>query len=203
MRANSYDALRAQLETKKAELTIRLDRITENLRRGYHPDSKERAKELEDSEVVDALGNEARAELRNISAALQRMDAGKSLLYRMGLKLGHALNSNTMTGSRKNISAHYDLGNDFFSLFLDPSMMYSAAIYPQHDATLEQAATFKNQHICERLQLGAEDHLLEIGTGWGGLAIHAATQYGCRVTTTTISRPARPPTSPPSQPSPA
>ena len=77
MQANSYGALRAQLETKKAELTIRLDRITENLRRGYHPDSKERAKELEDSEVVDALGNEARAELRNVSAALQRMDAGE------------------------------------------------------------------------------------------------------------------------------
>ena len=77
MQADSYDALRARLEKKKEELTVRLERITENLRRGYHPDSKERAKELEDSEVVDALGNEARAELRNISAALQRMDAGE------------------------------------------------------------------------------------------------------------------------------
>lgn len=77
MQAESYDALRKKLERKKAELTIRLERITENLRRGYHPDSKERAKELEDSEVVDALGNEARAEIRNISAALQRMEAGE------------------------------------------------------------------------------------------------------------------------------
>mgnify|MGYP000026471789 FL=1 len=77
MQAHSYDALREQLENKKAELTVRLERITDNLRRGYHPDSKERAKELEDSEVVDALGNEARAEIRNISAALQRMDAGE------------------------------------------------------------------------------------------------------------------------------
>jgi DnaK suppressor protein len=76
MQAESYDALREELERKKAELTVRLERITNNLRRGYHPDSKERAKELEDSEVVDALGNEARAEIRNISAALQRMDAG-------------------------------------------------------------------------------------------------------------------------------
>ena len=76
MQAESYDALRKELESKKAELTVRLERITENLRRGYHPDSKERAKELEDSEVVDALGNEARAEIRNISAALQRIDAG-------------------------------------------------------------------------------------------------------------------------------
>ena len=77
MQAESYDALREQLENKKAELTLRLERITRNLRRGYHPDSKERAKELEDSEVVDALGNEARTELRNISAALQRLDAGE------------------------------------------------------------------------------------------------------------------------------
>jgi len=77
MQAESYDALRKELESKKAELTVRLERITENLRRGYHPDSKERAKELEDSEVVDALGNEARTEIRNISAALQRMEAGE------------------------------------------------------------------------------------------------------------------------------
>lgn len=77
MQAESYDVLREELEKKKAELTLRLERITENLRRGYHPDSKERAKELEDSEVVDALGNEARAEIRNISAALQRMEAGE------------------------------------------------------------------------------------------------------------------------------
>ena len=77
MQAESYDALREELEKKKAELTLRLERITKNLRRGYHPDSKERAKELEDSEVVDALGNEARTELRNISAALQRLDAGE------------------------------------------------------------------------------------------------------------------------------
>ena len=77
MQVDSYDVLRDELEKKKAELTVRLERITQNLRRGYHPDSKERAKELEDSEVVDALGNEARSEIRNISAALQRMDAGE------------------------------------------------------------------------------------------------------------------------------
>ena len=77
MQAESYDAIRQALEKKKAELTVRLERITQNLRRGYHPDSKERAKELEDSEVVDALGNEARAEIRNISAALQRIDKGR------------------------------------------------------------------------------------------------------------------------------
>ena len=121
-------------------------------------------------------------------AMLQRMDAGKSLLYRMGLKLGHALNSNTMTGSRKNISAHYDLGNDFFSLFLDPSMMYSAAVFPDPCASLEVAAEHKLDLICQQLELDKSDHLVEIGSGWGGMAVHAARNYGCRVTTTTISR---------------
>ncbi len=91
MQADSYDALREQLEKKKAELTVRLERITDNLRRGYHPDSKERAKELEDSEVVDALGNEARAEIRNISAALQRMDAGEyGICIECGTEIDHA-----------------------------------------------------------------------------------------------------------------
>ena len=91
MQAHSYDALREQLEKKKEELTVRLERITENLRRGYHPDSKERAKELEDSEVVDALGNEARAEIRNISAALLRMEAGEyGICVECGTEIDHA-----------------------------------------------------------------------------------------------------------------
>ncbi|MET0378422.1 MAG: cyclopropane-fatty-acyl-phospholipid synthase family protein, partial [Spongiibacteraceae bacterium] len=86
------------------------------------------------------------------------------------------------------IAAHYDLGNDFYELFLDPSMMYSAAIFPHADSSLEQASLYKIDRICKKLQLQPQDHLLEIGTGWGGLALHAARQYGCRVTTTTISR---------------
>lgn len=96
--------------------------------------------------------------------------------------------ANTQANSRLNIAAHYDLGNDFFGLFLDKSMMYSSAIYPHKTATLEQAAAYKLEHICQRLQLTPDDHLLEIGTGWGGMAIYAATHYGCRVTTTTISK---------------
>lgn len=104
------------------------------------------------------------------------------------LKAFHFFNRNTKEGSRNNISAHYDLGNGFFTLFLDQSMMYSSAIYPQCDASLAEAAEFKLQRVCEKLQLKPQDHLLEIGTGWGGLAIYAATHYGCRVTTTTISR---------------
>jgi cyclopropane-fatty-acyl-phospholipid synthase len=121
-------------------------------------------------------------------AVLQSMDSGKSLLRRAGLRLAHAFNSNTPRGSRRNISAHYDLGNDFFELFLDDSMMYSSAVFPDRGASLEVAAVHKLKLLCEQLELAEDDHLLEIGTGWGGLAIYAARNYGCRVTTTTISR---------------
>jgi len=93
-----------------------------------------------------------------------------------------------MTRSRDNISAHYDLGNDFFSLFLDPTMMYSSAIFEDVDRGLDEAAVAKLDEICHQLELSPGDHLLEIGTGWGGMAIHAAKHYGCRVTTTTISQ---------------
>jgi cyclopropane-fatty-acyl-phospholipid synthase len=95
---------------------------------------------------------------------------------------------NTKGGARANISAHYDLGNDLFASFLDPTMMYSCAWFPRADATLEEAQLAKLDRICERLQLGPDTHLLEIGTGWGGMAIHAARTTGCRVTTTTISQ---------------
>lgn len=102
-------------------------------------------------------------------------------------KLGHMLNKNTKEGSKKNICAHYDIGNDLFKLFLDPTMMYSSAYFKHDDMSLSQASIAKLDLICQKLQLDTEDHLLEIGSGWGGLAIHAATHYGCRVTTTTIS----------------
>ena len=99
----------------------------------------------------------------------------------------HRGNRNSQAGSKKNILAHYDLGNELYSRFLDPEMMYSSAIYPQEDASLAQAQLHKLSTICQRLELKASDHLLEIGTGWGGLAIYAAQEYGCKVTTTTIS----------------
>jgi len=97
------------------------------------------------------------------------------------------LERNTPARSRRQISAHYDLGNDLFGLMLDETMMYSCAIFEPPDATLHEAQVAKLDRICRKLDLRPEDHLLEIGTGWGGLAIHAATHYGCRVTTTTIS----------------
>jgi cyclopropane-fatty-acyl-phospholipid synthase len=95
---------------------------------------------------------------------------------------------NTLKGSRRNIGAHYDLGNELFELFLDNTMMYSCGIFPHPQATLEEASETKLAHICKKLQLGPTDHVLEIGTGWGGFALYAAKHYGCRVTTTTISR---------------
>jgi cyclopropane-fatty-acyl-phospholipid synthase len=101
--------------------------------------------------------------------------------------LGHRRRANTRAGSRANIHAHYDIGNEFYRLFLDPSMAYSCAIYGSAGDTLEQAQFEKFDRICRELRLGPSDHVLEIGTGWGGFAAHAATRYGCRVTTTTIS----------------
>ena len=121
-------------------------------------------------------------------ATMESMESGQSFMAKLGLKLAHRLNRNTRDGSRKNISAHYDLGNDFFSLFLDPTMMYSSAVFDSTDMTLEAASVAKLDEICRQLELSDSDHLLEIGTGWGGMAIHAASRYGCRVTTTTISR---------------
>ena len=100
----------------------------------------------------------------------------------------HRLRSNQKRQSRRNIAAHYDLGNDFFSLFLDASMTYSCAVFPDSSSSLEEASTNKLDLICRKLALSPADELLEIGTGWGSFAIHAAKHYGCRVTTTTISR---------------
>jgi cyclopropane-fatty-acyl-phospholipid synthase len=96
---------------------------------------------------------------------------------------------NTRAGARNNIASHYDLGNEMFELFLDhEAMMYSCALYEDASETLEQAQHRRLEAICDSLELRGDDHLLEIGTGWGGLAVHAASQRGCRVTTTTISR---------------
>ena len=119
---------------------------------------------------------------------LEEVDGGAARLAGLGRRLGHWLNRNSRTGSRRNIAAHYDLGNELFALFLDPTMNYSCGIFESPDATMEQASIAKMDAICRKLDLQPTDHLLEIGTGWGGLAIHAASRYGCRVTTTTISR---------------
>ncbi|MDG2410266.1 MAG: cyclopropane-fatty-acyl-phospholipid synthase [Halioglobus sp.] len=119
--------------------------------------------------------------------AMEGLDSGQSRIALLLLKIGHWLKRNTQKGSRENITAHYDLGNNFFELFLDPTMMYSAALFANPAVTLEAASLAKLDEICRQLSLKPDDHLLEIGTGWGGMAIYAARHYGCRVTTTTIS----------------
>jgi cyclopropane-fatty-acyl-phospholipid synthase len=95
---------------------------------------------------------------------------------------------NSRHAARGHISAHYDLGNDLFALFLDESMMYSCAYFPHPEASLAEAQEARLERVCQALELGPDDHLLEIGSGWGAMAAHAASRYGCRVTTTTISR---------------
>ena len=101
--------------------------------------------------------------------------------------IGHALRRNTRSGSRRNISAHYDVGNDFFQLFLDPTMLYSCAYFPSEDASLEEASIAKLDRLCDMLQLKPGLKVLEIGSGWGACAIHIARKYGCRVVSITIS----------------
>ena len=121
-------------------------------------------------------------------ALLDRMETGWARIGGLAMRSLHAVRRNTRNGSRRNIAAHYDLGNEFFSLFLSDDLMYSSALYADASDTLEQASKRKLDRICEKLRLQPGDRVIEIGTGWGGFALHAATHYGCHVTTTTISR---------------
>lgn len=125
--------------------------------------------------------------LRN-REALDGLETGTARLAKPVRALLHAANRNTRKGSARNIRAHYDLGNDFFRTFLDETLTYSAGIFERPDASLRDASVAKYDRLCRKLELGPDDHVVEIGTGWGGFALHAAGRYGCRVTTTTISR---------------
>jgi cyclopropane-fatty-acyl-phospholipid synthase len=116
------------------------------------------------------------------------MDRGWGRLTEPVHQYFHWLNKNTKAGSRANITAHYDLGNDFYRLFLDDTMTYSCGIFEKESSTLKEASVAKYDRICRKLNLQPSDHVLEIGGGWGGFAMHAVKHYGCRVTTTTISR---------------
>jgi len=118
---------------------------------------------------------------------LQGLERGLARLARPFRSLAHALRRNSRRGSRRNIAAHYDLGNEFFQLFLDDTLAYSCGIFEPPGASLHDASVAKFDRICRVLELSPKDHLLEIGTGWGGFAMHAAREYGCRVTTITIS----------------
>lgn len=137
--------------------------------------------------ATDDLPSLCRILARN-SATLDAMDRRLSDIQAPFLKAYHWFNKNSRTGSRKNIAAHYDLGNDFFKTFLDETMAYSSAYFESDEDTLAQASINKFDRLCQKLSLNKTDHLLEIGSGWGGFACHAAKQYGCRVTTITISK---------------
>ncbi len=119
---------------------------------------------------------------------LDGMETGWARLGGWALRRWHALRRNTEAGSRRNIAAHYDLGNEFFSLFLSGDQMYSSAYWQGEDDTLDGASRRKLQRVCEQLKLSPADHLIELGAGWGALAVYAAVHHGCRVTTTTLSR---------------
>jgi cyclopropane-fatty-acyl-phospholipid synthase len=137
--------------------------------------------------TCDDLPGLVRIFVRNL-AALDAMEGGALRIGRLARSLfAQATRRNTRAGSRRNIARHYDLSNELFALFLDSSMTYSSAIFESESTTLEDAQLAKLDRICKKLDLRSNDHLLEIGTGWGALAIHAARAYGCRVTTTTVS----------------
>ena len=135
----------------------------------------------------DDLTAAMRVLLRNRSA-LDGLETGAARFAAPLRRALHWLNRNTRDGSRRNIAAHYHLGNDVFALWLDESMMYSAAVFESPDCTLEQASAAKNALICRKLDLRSTDRVLEIGTGWGGFALHAVRTTGCQVTTVTISK---------------
>ena len=128
-----------------------------------------------------------RLAVRNL-AQMEKSNTFFSSLSRFADRLIHRLRKNTIEGSRSNIHAHYDLSNEFFQLFLDQSMVYSCAWYETNEDTLETAQFQKLDRICRKLELQPQDRVLEIGTGWGAFALHAARNYGCQVTTTTISQ---------------
>ena len=119
---------------------------------------------------------------------LDGMEGGAARLGGIAMRAWHALRRNSRAGSRRNIAAHYDLGNDFFGLFLSPDLMYSSAMWADEADTLESASARKLECICRKLDLKPTDRVIEIGTGWGGFALYAAQRYRCHVTTTTISR---------------
>ena len=125
--------------------------------------------------------------LRNRSA-LEGLDGLASLPATLIGAARHRMRRNSQGGSRRNIHAHYDLGNEFFRIFLDRDMSYSSAVYDTGEETLDEAGAAKLDRLCRKLGLKAEDHLLDIGCGWGGLAVHAARRFGCRVTAITVSK---------------
>ena len=137
--------------------------------------------------TCDNLTNLVRIFTRNRDTA-NKFESGIANLAIWALKLSHSCRRNNLKESLRNIHAHYDLGNEFFSTFLDDTRMYSCAIFTKPESSLHEASITKIDRICKKLNLSPTDHLLEIGTGWGGFSLYAAKNYGCRITSTTISQ---------------
>ncbi|MGB3211460.1 MAG: cyclopropane-fatty-acyl-phospholipid synthase family protein [Desulforhopalus sp.] len=135
---------------------------------------------------VDDLTKLVRIMVLNMEL-LDRMEQGFAFILRPFHLLRHIARPNSKRQAKSNILSHYDLGNEMYQSFLDPTMMYSSAIYPREGSTLEEASLHKLDVICQKMELKPTDRVIEIGAGWGGFAIHAARNYGCHVTTTTIS----------------
>lgn len=135
----------------------------------------------------DNLVNLVRLFCRNADVT-GNIEKGAARLLTLIRTAAHRMRRNSLSGSKRNIAAHYDLGNDFFALFLDDTLAYSCAIFPEAASSLREASVAKFQRICQKLELSADNHVLEIGAGWGGFALYAASEYGCTVTAVTLSQ---------------
>jgi cyclopropane-fatty-acyl-phospholipid synthase len=168
-----------------ATVHIRSPRVWRKLLRGSRGFAESYFEGMWDSPDVTAVVRLAARNVEGIDRLRRRLAPLRKPFQQLTAILAR---TQTRRRARKSIAAHYDLGNDLFELMLDPTMMYSCAIFERPGVTLEEASVAKLERVCERLDLGPDDHVIEIGTGWGGFAVHAAGTRGCRVTTTTISR---------------
>jgi cyclopropane-fatty-acyl-phospholipid synthase len=168
-----------------ATVYVRSPRVWRKLLRGSRGFAEAYFEGLWDSPDVTAVVRLAARNVEGIDRLRRRLAPLRAPFQRV---LALVARTQTRRRARRSIAAHYDLGNDLFSAMLDPTMMYSSALFERPGMSLEDASLAKLDRVCERLQLGPDDHVVEIGTGWGGFAVHAALTRGCRVTTTTISR---------------
>jgi cyclopropane-fatty-acyl-phospholipid synthase len=168
-----------------ATVYVRSPRVWRKLLRGSRGFAESYFEGLWDSPDVTAVVRLAARNVEGIDRLRRRLAPLRAPFQRV---LAVLARTQTRRRARRSIAAHYDLGNELFAAMLDPTMMYSCALFERPGMSLEEASLAKLERVCERLRLGPDDHVIEIGTGWGGFAVHAAATRGCRVTTTTISR---------------
>jgi cyclopropane-fatty-acyl-phospholipid synthase len=168
-----------------ATVYVRSPRVYRKLLRGSRGLAESYFEGMWDSPDVTAVVRLAARNVEGIDRLRRRLTAVRAPYQRL---IALFAKTQTRRRARRSIAAHYDLGNDLFASMLDPTMMYSCALFERPEMSLEDASRAKLERVCERLRLGPDDHVIEIGTGWGGFAVHAAVTRGCRVTTTTISR---------------